>query len=235
MSLFRPALCGALAAICVFSAPSSIVHAATMVRGENRSCRDFADLDFALDHPTSDYFKGWTANDFDAAQAWITACTEATPSARDQTRQSLLAQRREALTATGETARNEQSQAATRATTIQNQEADEAAVRAAVKAQQAIARRYAECARSPAHQRYVAQTRVLEALDREFAAQQALDHEKRVETLSGVTNLSAQRSAAESLVSAQDEEHRWWATYRQNGGNASNPQALAQSALDPCG
>ncbi|HEV2700352.1 MAG TPA: hypothetical protein VGV09_01890, partial [Steroidobacteraceae bacterium] len=85
------------------------------------------------------------------------------------------------------------------------------------------------------HQRYVAQARVLEALERESAAQQALDHEKRVEALSGVTNLPAQRSAGESLVSAQDDEHRWFSIYRQNGGEAANPQALTQAIKDPCG
>jgi hypothetical protein len=237
------------------------------VRGENRSCRDFADLDFALDHPSSDFFKGWTGGDFDAAQAWISACTEAPPSKQDQIRQSLLAQRRQLLQASGETARNEQAQAATREADNYNREVVEAAARAAADlrnvaiargaaeaagqqaAQKAAALQqetaqeltatarqaaYAECARSAAHQRYVAQTRVLEALDRESAAQQALEHEKRIEALSGVTNLPAQRSAAESLVSAQDDEHRWWTVYRQNGGSAANPQALTQSVTDPC-
>ncbi len=57
-----------------------------MVRGENRTCRDLRTWISALDRPSSDYFKGWTGKDFDDAEAWVTACTGVPPSTPDQTR-----------------------------------------------------------------------------------------------------------------------------------------------------
>jgi len=250
--------CCALAAIWLFPT-TSVVHAATLLRGESRTCRDYADLDFALDHPTSDYFKGWTSTDFDAAQQWVTACTDSPPGKQDQIRRSLLAQRRQTLEASGETSRNEQAHAATRQADIEDQQATEAAalaadaarnaaeakaaadvasaqVKADAIARQETARRaaFVECTRSPAYQRYMAETMVLEALVRESAAHQRLDREKRVEDASGVTDLAAKHDAAEALVNAEDDEHRWWTVYRKNGGDASAPQGLQRSNGKPC-
>jgi hypothetical protein len=249
MKLSLHILCAALAAFCTL-AISSPAHSATMVRGENRTCRDFADLDFALDRPSSDYFKGWTGKDFDDAEAWVTACTGVPPSTPDQTRQSLLSQRRRVLAGTGETARNEQAQAAAREETAAVGTALEAELKAQAArdaANNTAADRTmgampgfatidsaARCEHTDAGQRFIAQMRVMEALDREAAAQDALDHEKRVEALSGVTNLAAQRNAAESLVAAQDEEHKWWRVYLVNGGSATNPQMLTRLRGDPC-
>lgn len=103
---------------------------ATLLRGEIRTCRDYADLDYALDHPNSDYFKGWTTNDFDAAQAWISSCSASPPTARDDRRESLLAERRAALEARGEIQRNDESIKKMHETELREQQEKEAALKA---------------------------------------------------------------------------------------------------------
>jgi hypothetical protein len=94
---------------------------------------------------------------------------------------------------------------------------------------------YDQCVRSRAYQRFQAELRVLEALDREADAQSSLDREKRVEEVSGTTNLYTRRAAGEALVDAQADLQRWWVLYRQYGGEAPAPKSLRRPPDDPCG
>ncbi|HUN76545.1 MAG TPA: hypothetical protein VMU40_18675 [Steroidobacteraceae bacterium] len=229
----------------------TLSHGSTLVRGENRTCHDFADLDYALDHPSSDYFRGWTSSDFDAAQSWVSSCAAAPPSVADAERLRLLNERRRSLEASGilsandraiqamlETQqREQQEEAATQAKQAQAQAAAQAegerkqrALEAEREAKQAT---YQNCIHSAPYQRYLAANYVFEALQRQSRAQAILDHEKRVEDISGTVDLSAKHDAAESLVSAQEEVGRWWAVYRQYGGEASAPRSLPP-LVDPC-
>jgi hypothetical protein len=264
----RRILC--LATACASLMQLSIAPAATALRGEIRTCRDYADLDYALDHPNSSYFKGWTSKDFDAAETWVSSCFASPPTKEDLTRQSLLAQRRAALEGRGEIQGNEdlirqmqerelqdqreqeaqvKAAAAERAAEEAKERAEEAKVLAAQRAEQArqhaaeakeLADRKAkqaahdECLRSSAYQRYAAQVHILNSLDQESRAQQALDHEKRVEDASGTINLYAKRIAGESLVSAQDDLNKWWAEYQRYGGDAKSPASVPRSSGDPC-
>src|SRR6266704_2400151 len=82
-------------------------HSATLVRGENRTCRDFADIDYALDHPGSQYFKGWTSEDFDAAETWVASCVGSPATAQDKQRQALLAESRRSFEARGDVKAND--------------------------------------------------------------------------------------------------------------------------------
>jgi len=45
------------AAVCVLFLQLSATHGSTLLRGENRTCRDYADLDYGLTHPSSLYTK----------------------------------------------------------------------------------------------------------------------------------------------------------------------------------
>jgi hypothetical protein len=199
------------------------------------------DLDFALDHPSSRYFEGWTHTDFDRAQKWASSCAAAPPTSADQDRQSLLAQRRQTLEAYGELRRNDQRAKEQHEQDLRDQheqEAHDAAENAAAEQQQAqfaaSRARYEECLRSRAYQRFQAERRVIEALNRQTAAQSRLDREKRLEQVSGTTDLDAKRYSGEALVNAQDELQRWWTVYEQNGGGARNPKDLSLSSRDPC-
>jgi hypothetical protein len=248
----------------------SATPAATSLRGEIRTCRDYADLDYALDHPNSSYFKGWTSKDFDAAQTWVSSCFASPPTKEDLTRQSLLAERRSALESRGEihgndevirqmqerelreqTERDAQIKAAeaARAAEEAKEHAEEAREIADREAKQAVLRAveakeladrkakqatHDECLRSSPYQRYAAQAHILDALDRESKAQQALDHEKRVEEASDTSNLYAKRIAGESLVTAQDDLSKWWTVYQQYGGDAKTPQSVPRSNENPC-
>jgi hypothetical protein len=214
---------GVLATVCIFCMQSLTAHGSTLVRGENRTCRDFADLDYALDHPSSAYFKGWTGADFDAAQTWVSSCFASPPSNQDRERQSLLAQRRGAMDASGEIHHNDESIKNQRATDFRDQQTRELEIKA-----------HQECLRSYAYLRYMAETRILDALDRESEAQQTLDRERRIEEASGITNLYTQRYAGESLVAAQDNLDKWWVIYQQHGGAAKTPQSLSRSIANPC-
>jgi hypothetical protein len=248
----------------------STTPAATSLRGEIRTCRDYADLDYALDHPSSAYFKGWTSKDFDAAQTWVSSCFASPPTKADLTRQSLLAKRRAAIESRGEiqgndeiirqmqerelrnqTDREAQIQAAeaARAAAEANEHAQEAreaadreAKESALRAAQAKERAernakqaaHDECIRSSPYQRYAAQAHILDALDRETKAQHDLDHEKRVEEASDITNLYAKRIAGESLITAQDDVSKWWAVYQQYGGDDKTAQSIPRSNDNPC-
>ena len=218
------------------------VYSSTLLRGQNRTCRDFADLDFALDHPTSSYFDGWGSEDFDAAEKWVSSCIANPPTHADQERQALLAQRRHDLEVRGDTQRNDRRARQSRDQDLrdqQEQEEQQAQQRAREAQQQAqvAAKRsqYDQCVRSRAYQRFRAELRVLQALDRETEAQSRLDREKRVEDVSGTTDLYTKRAAGEALVDAQDELERWWGVYRQYGGEAPTPKSLRRSPEDPCG
>ncbi|HEY6926778.1 MAG TPA: hypothetical protein VI653_25055 [Steroidobacteraceae bacterium] len=218
------------------------VHGSTLVRGQNRTCHDFADLDFALDHPNARYFDGWTTEDFDAAEKWVASCVAAPPTHSDQERQALLARRRHDLEVRGDTQRNDQ-----RAKELhdqdwrdqQDQEGRDAQMQAQQVEQEAglAAKRaqYAECGRSRAYQRFQAELRVVEALDRIADAQANLEREKRIEEATATTNLYSKRAAGEALVDAQDDLQRWWAVYRQYGGEAPTPRSLRRPPDDPCG
>jgi hypothetical protein len=237
---------------CVLAMQHSTADGSTLLRGENRTCRDFADLDYALDHPSSLYFRGWRTEDFDAAQAWVESCLASPPTKGDRERQSLLALRRASLETRGEVQRNDQITQQFRDAQIQDQRDKAAELKAEQSARRAEeakedARRHVEenernakrqahdaCLRSDSYQRYLAGTRIFEALDRESAAQQALDRERRVEQASGTANLYTKHSAGESLIAAQDDLNKWWTLYQQHGGDAKNPQALARSIGNPC-
>lgn len=241
-----------LAAVCFLLMQLSAAHGSTLLRGENRTCRDFADLDYALDHPSSAYFKGWRTEDFDAAQAWVESCFASPPTKGDKERQSLLAQRRVSMAGRGEIRRNDESMKQFRDAEIQDQQNQEAKLKADESARSAEqsrydARRQAEesdrkakqqahedCLHSDIYQRYMAGTRIVEALDRESQAQQTLARERRVEEASGTTNLYAKHSAGESLVAAQDDLTKWWTIYQQYGGDAKNLRALSRSIGSPC-
>lgn len=232
---------GLLAASCFLMMQLSTVHASTLLRGENRTCHDFADLDYALDHPGSAYFKGWTTTDFDAAQSWVESCLQSPPTKGDLQRQSLLTQRRAAIEARGDVRRNDESAQQFHDQEVRDQQENDENLKAQALAQRAQdadsrARQQAhdECLRSDAYQRYVAGIRVLEALDRESQAQQALDHEKRVEAASDTTNLYTKRNAGESLVAAQDDLNKAWSLYQRYGGSAKDPHALPRTIGDPC-
>jgi hypothetical protein len=223
----------------------STAHGSTLVRGENRTCRDFADLDYALDHPSSAYFKGWTSKDFDAAQEWVASCFASPPSHGDTERQSLLVQRRAALEARGEIQRNDEIINNMREAELREQrtkEAELASQEAARRAEEekALADRKArqaardECLSSNSYQRYLAETHILEALGRESAAQGALARERRVEEVSDTTNLYTKHNAGESLVAAQDDLQKWWAAYRRYGGEAKTPESISLSVRNPC-
>lgn len=211
----------------VSTLPSS-AHASTLVCGENRTCRDYADLDYALDHPNSLYFKGWTTTDFDAAQSWVESCAASPPSRQDQERQSLLLQRRASLESRGEIQRNTEAIQSMRDNELRDQQSQEAELRAqeaARQAEEAKAKRqaqlsiesrrqaeriakqaaYDECLRTQAYQRYVAGTHAVNALDRAVQAQQSLEHEKQVEDVSETTDLYAKHFAGESLVTSQED------------------------------
>jgi hypothetical protein len=212
-----------LAAVCVLFMLLSTAYGSTLLRGENRTCRDFADLDYALDHPSSTYFKGWTGEDFDAAQTWVSSCFTSPPTNQDKERQSLLAQRRGAMDASGEIHHNDESIKNQRATDFRDQQTRELEIKS-----------HQECLRSYAYLRYMAETRILDALDRESEAQQTLDRERRIEEASGITNLYTKRYAGESLVAAQDDLNKWWIIYRQRGGDAKSPQSVSRSIENPC-
>jgi hypothetical protein len=248
----------------------STADASTLLRGENRTCHDFADLDYALDHPNSAYFKGWTTMDFDAAQDWVDSCFASPPTKGDRDRQSLLAQRRVSLANRGEIQQNDKKMKEFRDAEIQAQQDRDAELKAEESARRVEeakedARRRAEaakdlaranaeevqrraretdrrikeqahneCLRSDRYRRHEAETRIIDALNRESDAQKALDRERRVEEASGTTSLSTKHSAGESLVSAQDDVTKWWTVYLQHGGDAKNPQALSRSIGDPC-
>lgn len=237
---------------CVLSVQLTTANGSTLLRGENRTCRDFADLDYALDHPTSPYFKDWRTEDFAAAQAWVEGCFAAPATKGDRERQSLLAERRRSIEARGEIQRNDETIKQFRAAESQDRQDKEAQLKAEQSARLAqeakdLARAKAEetdrkakqqahdeCLRSDAYQKYLAADRVLKALDRESEAQQALDHERRVEEASGTTNLYAKRNAGESLVAAQDDLNKWWNLYQQYGGDAKNPRNVPRSTANPC-
>lgn len=241
-----------LTVACVWFVLLSTADASTLLRGENRTCRDFADLDYALDHPGSLYFKGWRTEDFDAAQAWVEGCFTSPPTTGDRERQSLLAQRRVAMEGRGEIQRNDQTVKQFRDAEAQDQRdqeaqleaeqsarlAQEAKGRAREKAEEtdrkAKQQAHDECQHSVAYQKYAAGERVLRALDRESEAQQALDRERRVEEASGITNLYAKRNAGEALVAAQDDLNKWWTLYQQYGGDAKNPRNVPRSTGNPC-
>jgi hypothetical protein len=216
-------------------------YAATSLRGQTLTCRDFVDLDFALDHPNSRYFEGWTTEDFDTAQTWAASCAASPPTQADQERQSLLAQRRQALQVSGETQHNDQRGKEQHEHDLREQreqEQREAVENAAAEQQRAeyAARRarYDECVHSRPYQRYQAELRVIEALNRQTEAQSILDREKRVEQVSGTTDLYAKHSSGEALVDAQQDLQRWWTAYRQSGGDAPNPQSLLRGSQNPC-
>lgn len=236
-----PQKLGLLAAGFLFLMQLSTAAASTLLRGENRTCRDFADLDYALDHPGSLYFKGWRTEDFDAAQAWVEGCLSAPPTKGDLQRQSLLAQSRTAMEGRGEIRRNDESAKQFHDEEVREQQENDAnlkvqesARRADEADRRAKQQAHEQCLRSDAYQRYVAGIRVLEALDRESQAQQALDHEKRVEAASGTTNLYTKRNAGESLVAAQEDLAKSWSLYQRYGGSAKNPHALSRSMGNPC-
>ncbi|MGO9932871.1 MAG: hypothetical protein ACLPV8_13810 [Steroidobacteraceae bacterium] len=216
-------------------------------------------MDYALDHPNSLYFKGWTSEDFDAAQMWVASCFASPPTNEDKDRQSLLAQRRAAMETRGEIQRNDEILKAMHAAELQdqrNKDAQEAARRAeeakeladskaaqsarrAEEAKELAVRKakqaaHDECLQSYSYHRYVAETHILEALDRESNAQRSLDHERRVEEVSGTTNLSAKHNAGESLVAAQDDLNKWWTVYHQYGGDAETPRSVPRSIENPC-
>jgi hypothetical protein len=254
-----------LALLAVVSTVLLLVGAAnssTLVRGENRSCRDFADLDYALDHPGSQYFRGWTSEDFDASEIWVTSCFAAPPLAQDVQRQSLLAERRWSLVARGDVKANDEALNALHAKELREQEeqeqaraaaeraqenwrrAEEARELAQLKAREVLAAResaaraatqaaHKECLRSAGYRRYVAGSQVIEALARQSEAERALSHEKRVEEVSETTNLFAKHQAGEALVSAQDAVSKWFAEYRQNGGDAKIPTGISPTE-SPC-
>ena len=259
-----------LAAACFLLMQLSTADASTFLRGENRTCHDFADLDYALDHPNSAYFKGWTTMDFDAAQEWVVSCFASPPTKGDRDRQSLLAQRRVSLANSRETQQNDKKMKEFRDAEIQAQQDRDAELKAEESARRAEevkedARRRAdaakdltranaeevqrrawetdrrikeqahnECLRSDRHQRYEAETRIVDALNRESGAQKALDRERRVEEASDTTNLYTKRSAGESLIAAQDDLDKWWIVYQQHGGDAKSPHALSRSIANPC-
>ena len=91
-----------------------------------------------------------------------------------------------------------------------------------------------ECLRSAAYQQFLAGTHVVEALDREAAAQATLQRERRVAELSGTENLAVKHYAGESIVAAQDDLAKWWSIYVQNGGKAEKPQSLSRRISNPC-
>jgi hypothetical protein len=242
----------------------------TLVRRENRTCHDYADLDSALDHPSSSYFRGWTTEDFDAAQSWIASCVASPPTEGDKRRIALLAQRRQTLEAAGEVRRNDKALMDVREAQIRDQQEREAQLRAQEEARRAkeaqrlakqgvleVQRRSEEakrradeareraefaakreararCLQTDFYQRYAAERHVVEALEQKSRSQQVLEHEERVEELSGTTNLYTKHSAAEFVVSADDDLNKWWAEYRQYGGDASTPQAISRMTKDPC-
>jgi len=244
-------------------------HSATLVRGENRTCRDFADIDYALGHPGSQYFKGWTSEDLDAAETWVASCVASPETAQDKQRQSLLAERRRILEARGDVKANDEALRALHARERREQEereqarvaaeqaraeadrAEEVARRAEerrelaqLKAREALAAQqsanratrqaaHEECLRSAGYHRYVAGSKLIEALARQSEGQQALAHEKRVEEVSETTNLYSKRRAGEALVSAQDAVTEWFAEYRGHGGEASNPSSVSPTT-NPC-
>jgi hypothetical protein len=244
-------------------------HSATLVRGENRTCRDFADIDYALDHPGSQYFKGWTSEDFDAAETWVASCVGSPATAQDKQRRALLAESRRSFEVRGEVKANDDALKALHARELREQEERERArvaaeqvraeaeraqevargaeerqeltqmkTREAVAAQQSANRAtmqaaHEECLRSTGYHRYVAGTKVIEALARQSEGQQALEHEKRVEEVSETTNLYAKHRAGEALVSAQDAVTKWFAEYRQYGGDANGPSSVSLTA-NPC-
>jgi hypothetical protein len=241
-----------LAVFCVSLFHLSTALGSTLLRGENRTCRDYADLDKALDHPNTAYFRGWTSADFDAAQMWVTSCFASPPTKQDVERQSLLAQRRNAMSASGEIQRNDEAlrimeetrdrdqrereaqQQAEEAAQVASEAAQRAEEAKAIAGQKARQAAHDACMRSSPYQMYLAEAHIVEALDRESAAQQALEHERRVEEVSGTTNLYAKRLAGESLVGAQDEVTKWWGVYQRNGGDAKTAQTVSRSTADPC-
>lgn len=247
----RKRACSVLGAACMTMLVSSS-NAATLVRGQLRTCHDFADLDAALDHPNSLYFKGWTSADFDAAQSWITSCVTTSPTDLEKARDSQLAQRRQRLDSSGEIQRNELAIKSHREEELREEadkerelkaaeaerQTDEARRRAAdarkTAAEQISRSAHEACLRSTAYLRFVAQTHVVEALSRESAAQAMLQHERRVEQLSETENLTARRQAGESIVAAQDDLAKWWAAYVRSGGAAGTPQAVSGPLSNPC-
>ena len=174
-----------LAAVCALLTQPSTGYASTLLRGENRTCRDYADLDYALDHPDSLYFKGWSSEDFDAARTWIESCFATPPTSQDKERQSLLAHRRAALEARGEVLRNDEIVKNMRETELQDQRTNEAQIRAEETARRAgevkelanskakqaadakVQAAREECLRSFAYQKYMSASHIVSALDRE--------------------------------------------------------------------
>jgi hypothetical protein len=246
------------------------------VHGELRVCRDFADLDYALDHPGSQYFKGWTSEDLDAAETWVASCVGSPATVQDKQRQSLLTERRRIFEARGDAKANDDALKALNGRELREQEEREQArvvaekvraeaerARLEVERDQELARRaektralaqlqasqalaaqqsadraarqadYERCLRSAGYHRYLASSNVMEALSRQSEAQQALAHEKRVEEVSETTNLYAKHRAGEALVSAQDAVTKWFAEYRQYGGDANGPSSVLLTA-NPC-
>jgi hypothetical protein len=156
-----------------------------------------------------------------------------------------LTKRLAALEARGEIQRNDELTNSMREADLRDQRAKEAELTsqdAARRAEEAKAladrkvRQAArdECVRSNAYRRYVAETHILEALDRESAAQGALARERRVEEVSDTTNLYTKHSTGESLVAAQDDLTKWWGVYHQYGGDEKDPHALSRSIDSPC-
>jgi hypothetical protein len=94
-------------------------------------------MDYALDHPGSLYFKGWRAEDFDAAEAWVESCLAPPSTKGDRERQSLLTQRRASLEGRGEVQRNDQVTQQFRDEQIQDQRDKDAALKAQEAARRA--------------------------------------------------------------------------------------------------
>jgi hypothetical protein len=236
-----------------------LAQGSTSLRGENRTCRDYADLDYALDHPTSAYFRGWSSSDFDAADTWVTACFGSPPTPQDIERKAKLAERRRIMDANGEIKRNDEILKNVRQTDLEVQRENEAKTRDAENAQRsaeatqrtnyaaaraAEARRLADqkyiehtlqvCHQSTAYQIYFAATQIFLALDRQSRAQQLLEHEERVEGVSGTTNLLTKRMAGELLIGAQDDLNKWWATYQRYDTGIKNPESIPRTVADPC-
>jgi hypothetical protein len=91
-----------------------------------------------------------------------------------------------------------------------------------------------QCLRSDVYQRYWAGTHVLQAMDQKSKAQQALDHEKEMVERSGTTHPDVQDSALQSVARADDDIKKWWAVYRQYGGDGPGPEAVPKNTSDPC-
>ena len=105
------------------------------------------------------------------------------------------------------------------------------AVRMATEQKQ---RQLNDCQATKAYQLYQAQESIIGDLEQKAGWKRNLDHERKITSVSGVRNLSEEYNAGAWIVQLDDDLKQNWATYKQLGGKAANPQSVKHQLANPC-